>query len=88
MAAEKLIGKRVQFDREDWQAIHLLAKDRMATFQELADEAFRDLLRKHNRPVGLKAALRQSLGGRDNVVPLSAPKANSKRRGTRKKPPR
>jgi hypothetical protein len=88
MASEKLIGKRVQFDSEDWQAIDLLAKDRMATFQELADEAFRDLLRKHNRPVGLKAALRQSIGGSGNVVPLPTPKSKSKRRGTRKKPTR
>ncbi len=69
-----MIGKRVQFDEEDWQAIHLLAKDRMATFQELAEEAFRDLLRKHNRPVGMKAALRQSLKNTDNVVALKARK--------------
>jgi hypothetical protein len=32
----------------------------MMTFQELADEAFADLLKKHNRPVLLKTALRQS----------------------------
>ncbi|MFO0991201.1 MAG: hypothetical protein U1E67_04620 [Hyphomicrobiales bacterium] len=67
---EKLIGKRIQFDLEDWAAISMLAKDRLATFQELADEAFRDLLKKHNRPVGFKAALRQSLGGGKNVVQL------------------
>jgi hypothetical protein len=70
MADEKLIGKRVQFDSEDWAAISMLAKDRMATLQVLADEAFRDLLKKHNRPVGPKAALRQSLGGSENVVAL------------------
>jgi hypothetical protein len=34
----------------------------MMDFQELADEAFRDLLRKHNRPLDLKSALRQSAG--------------------------
>ena len=55
-------GKRIQFDDETWAALDLLAHDRMMDFQELADEAFRDLLRKHNRPVGLKAALRQSAG--------------------------
>lgn len=71
--ANKLIGKRVQFDSEDWAAINMLAKDRVATFQELAEEAFRDLLRKHGRPVGLKAALRQSLGGNANVVALKKP---------------
>jgi hypothetical protein len=35
----------------------------MKTFQELADEAFADLLKKHNRPVDLKEALRQSARG-------------------------
>jgi predicted DNA-binding ribbon-helix-helix protein len=55
-------GKRVQFDDATWQALDLLARDRMMDFQELADEAFRDLLRKHNRPTDLKSALRQSAG--------------------------
>ena len=55
-------GKRVQFDDETWQALDLLARDSMKDFQELADEAFRDLLRKHGRPTDLKAALRQSAG--------------------------
>jgi hypothetical protein len=30
-----------------WQALDLLAKDRMQDFRELADEAFADLLRTH-----------------------------------------
>ena len=55
-------GKRIQFDDETWAALDLLAHDRMMDFQELADEAFRDLLRKHNRPVDLRSALRQSAG--------------------------
>jgi hypothetical protein len=32
----------------------------MATFQELADEAFADLLKKHGIPIDLKDALRKS----------------------------
>ncbi len=32
----------------------------MKDLQDLADEAFRDLLKKHGRPTGLKEALRQS----------------------------
>ncbi len=36
-------GKRVQFEDETWQAVDLLARDRMMTFQELAEEAFREL---------------------------------------------
>jgi hypothetical protein len=55
-------GKRVQFDDETWLALDALARDRMMDFQELADEAFRDLLKKHNRPTDLKSALRQSAG--------------------------
>lgn len=55
-------GKRVQFDEETWQAIELLRRDRMMDFQELADEAFNDLLKKYGRPTDLKSALRQSLG--------------------------
>ena len=54
-------GKRVQFDDETWAALDVLARDRMATFQELAEEAFADLLRKHGRPTDLKTALRKSV---------------------------
>ncbi|MDG4560697.1 MAG: hypothetical protein P9E88_05330 [Candidatus Competibacter sp.] len=54
------IRKIVAFDRETWTALHLLALDRMASFQELADEAFRDLLAKHHRPTDLREALRAS----------------------------
>jgi hypothetical protein len=57
-----LPGKRVQFDDETWHALDLLARDQMKDFQELADEAFRDLLQKHGRPTDLKTALRQSAG--------------------------
>jgi hypothetical protein len=58
-------GKRVQLDEESWVALDLLARDRMMTFQELADEAFADLLKKHGRPVDLRAALRKSARAAD-----------------------
>jgi len=60
-------GKRVVFDDQTWLAIALLASDRKVDFQALANEAFSDLLRKHNRPTSLKAALRQSVGTSGNV---------------------
>ena len=60
-------GKRVQFDQETWNALDLLARDSMRDFQELADEAFADLLKKHNRPVSLKEALSASAGQPGNV---------------------
>jgi hypothetical protein len=68
-------GKRVQFDDETWQALDLLARDRMATFQELADEAFADLLRKHGRPTDLKSALRQSAGATAKPSPAKSKRA-------------
>ena len=60
-------GKRIRLDDETWAALDLLAHDRMMDFAELADEAFRDLLRKYNRPIDLKSALRQSAGVRATV---------------------
>src|SRR5271168_5028608 len=55
-------GKRVQFDEETWRQLDLLGHDQMKDFQELTDEAFRDLLKKYGRPVDLKDALRRSAG--------------------------
>ena len=52
----KLIG----FDDETMSALTQLGRDRMATIQELADEAFADLLKKHGVPIDLKDALRKS----------------------------
>jgi hypothetical protein len=74
-------GKRVQFDEETWQAVDLLSRDSMKEFQELADEAFSDLLRKHDRPVGLKAALRRS-AGISNVTLFPTKSAGTKAKPT------
>ena len=52
--------KLIAFDAEAWHALHLLARDTMKDIQELADEAFADVLKKYHRPTGLKEALRQS----------------------------
>jgi hypothetical protein len=52
--------KLIEFDPETWHALHLLSKDSLKSLQELADEAFADLLRKHDRPVTLKEALKHS----------------------------
>ena len=53
--------KLIAFDDETVEKLKQLARDRMATFQELADEAFTDLLRKHGIPADLKDALRKSV---------------------------
>ena len=54
--------KLIAFDDDTLDKLTQLARDRMGTLQELADEAFADLLRKHGVPVDLKDALRKSAG--------------------------
>ena len=53
--------KLIAFEDETMAALTQLGRDRMATLQDLADEAFADLLKKHGVPVDLKDALRKSL---------------------------
>ena len=52
--------KLIAFDDDTFDKLKQLGRDRMATVQELADEAFADLLKKHGIPVDLKDALRKS----------------------------
>jgi hypothetical protein len=54
-------AKRLHIDGVTLQALTLLGMDERKTLQDLTDEAFADLLRKHRRPVGLQDALRHSL---------------------------
>ena len=68
--------KLVEFDAETWQALHHLSQDSMKSLQDLADEAFRDLLRKHGRPATLKEALRESA----RRLPANDPVARTKKR--------
>jgi hypothetical protein len=54
--------KLIDFDDETMAALTQLGRDRMATIQDLADEAVADLLKKHGVPINLKDALRKSAG--------------------------
>jgi hypothetical protein len=54
------VRKLIAFDPETWQALILLSRDSRRSLQELAAEAFADLLKKHGRPTSLKEALRMS----------------------------
>jgi hypothetical protein len=56
-----MVGKRVQFDEETWEAIKAVARKTGNSFQELASTAFADLLKKHKQPVGFRAALEASV---------------------------
>ena len=81
--APREIGKRITFDRATFMALDLYARDSMKSFQELADEAFADLLAKHDRPTDLKDALRRStrtMGANDNPPDKPAKKASRRKR--------
>jgi non-homologous end joining protein Ku len=54
------VRKLIAFDDDTFDKLKQLGRDRMASLQELADEAFADLLRKHGIPVDLRDALRKS----------------------------
>jgi hypothetical protein len=56
-------GKRVQINDETRPALRTLGQDTMKDFQDLADEMFADLLKKHHRPVTLKDAIKQNVRG-------------------------
>ncbi len=70
--------KVIEFDDGTYQALVQLGRDRMATLQELADESFADLLKKHGVPRDLREALRRS-------VKASAPTAKRKKKTARRK---
>jgi hypothetical protein len=76
------VRKLIAFDDDTFDKLKQLARDRMGTIQELADEAFADLLRKHGIPVDLKDALRKSASlprtpAQDNARSSPAPKKKS-----------
>jgi non-homologous end joining protein Ku len=74
------VRKLIAFDDDTFDKLKQLARDRMATFQELADEAFADLLRKHGIPIDLKDALRKSV----RLAADSTKKSGGGRRTSRK----
>ncbi|MBV9348353.1 MAG: hypothetical protein JOZ70_06945 [Pseudolabrys sp.] len=57
---ERTVGKRIRFDRETWREVEQLARDQMKDLEEIAEEAFRDLLKKHGRSADLREALKMS----------------------------
>jgi hypothetical protein len=70
--------KLIEFDEETFDKLKQLARDRMATLQELADEAFADLLKKHGIPIDLKDALRKSAAQDRRATGPARPKRTKK----------
>ena len=76
MSPKKLIA----FDDETFNALVLLSRDRMETIQELAEEAFNDVLKKHGRPVELREALRKSAKPREHATEKKVARSKRARR--------
>jgi hypothetical protein len=75
------VRKLIAFDDDTFAKLTELGRDRMATIQELADEAFADVLKKHGIPIDLKDALRKSARNAQPGKVKSPPgKAKSKTR--------
>jgi hypothetical protein len=57
----KPVNRRVAFNPATWHVLNCLVLQTGRSFQQLADEASRDLRRKHRRPLTLRDALRESV---------------------------
>jgi hypothetical protein len=66
------VRKLIAFDDDTFDKLTQLGRGRMATVQELADEAFADLLKKHGIPIDLKDALRKSASASKKAAPGDA----------------
>ena len=74
-----LVRKLIAFDDDTFDKLKQLGRDRMATIQELADEAFADLLKKHGIPIDLKDALRKSAASDEPPTQKDARKKSSRK---------
>ena len=81
---DRAVRKLIEFDEDTYDKLTQLGRDRMGTLQELADEAFADLLKKHGVPIDLKDALRKS--ARDNETKPTPSKRKTAYDRSRKRP--
>jgi non-homologous end joining protein Ku len=81
---DETLRKLIEFDDDTFEKLKQLGRDRMGTLQELADEAFADLLKKHGIPIDLKDALRKSADATDKSEEKSAGK--NRKTSRRRKP--
>jgi hypothetical protein len=67
------------FDAETFAAVDLYRRDSMKDWEELTEEAFRDLLDKHGRSADLRTALKRSAQDADNPEKPANKSTRSKR---------
>jgi non-homologous end joining protein Ku len=78
------VRKLIEFDEDTFAKLKQLARDRMATIQELADEAFTDLMKKHGIPIDLRDALKKSAASTDAPKKAASEGRTSAKAGKRK----
>ena len=81
----RVVRKLIAFDEDTLDKLAQLGRDRMATIQELADEAFADLLKKHGVPIDLKDALRKSAARSKTETPKKIRAPGNARSSTARK---
>ncbi len=79
--ARKTRRKQVTLDAALAAALESLSRDEGLSFDLIADEAFRDVLKKKGRPISLRDALRASARTlpANDPVPHDGPKTDAKR---------
>lgn len=66
--------KLIAFDPDTFAALDVYRRDSMKDWDELAEEAFRDLLNKHGRSADLRTALKRSAKQVGSAPKESTPK--------------
>ncbi|WP_257166669.1 hypothetical protein [Bradyrhizobium sp. SRS-191] len=82
------VRKLIAFDQDTFDKLKQLGRDQMLGLQDLADEAFMDLLEKHGVPADLKDALRRSAAEDDATAARERKDKPSNRPKTRARPKR
>jgi non-homologous end joining protein Ku len=80
------VRKLIAFDDDTFDKLTQLGRGRMATLQELADEAFADLLKKHGVPIDLKDALRKSASASKKAATKDAKPGAPRKRSNDNRP--
>ena len=78
-------GKRIQIDEDTFVKLTDLGRRRMATFQELVDEALADLLKKHGIPIDLKDALKKNVRQTDATTDGPLPRKRGVKRTSKQR---
>ncbi|CCD92553.1 conserved hypothetical protein [Bradyrhizobium sp. ORS 375] len=82
------VRKLIAFDEDTFDKLKQLGRDQMLSLQDLADEAFMDLLEKHGVPADLKDALRRSAAEDGDAAAKPARKTETKTKIKPKTKPR